>query len=180
MNWQVIERGAVEVFKIASLTPLPAKKGAGGKKVPLMWNASMVPVTNELAMLNTRIKAWPGPDSAGVRVGNIVRAQRVVQAPSDGGRAWEYYEVVSLKAAKSIEEKKRLEERLGTMERRIAHLEEFMKRLLRDRTEASERRLGGNPDARREGKGEGPSEEYLRTMADPERKMPLVPSGSLA
>ena len=85
------------------------------------------------------------------------------------------YMVVSPKALRAIEAKERQEERLAEMERRIAHLEEFMKRLLRDRTDAAERKAGGNPDARHEGMGDAPTEEYLKAMADPERKYPLVP-----
>lgn len=148
----------------------------------------MVSVADERIMVQCILKAWPGADEAAVKVGGIVRAERKEYLPEGATVPRVSYMVVSPRAAKAAEKAERQEERMAALEARVEKLErllamkvdEAIRSLLRERTEAAERRAGGNPDARHAGTGDGPTEEYLRTMADPERKVPLVPFGRLA
>ncbi len=135
----------------------------------------MVSVADERVMVQTVLKAWPGADEAGVRVGNVVRAERKEYLPAGATVPRVSYMVVSLRAARAAEERERLEERLAALEGRLGKLEGFVQKLLRERTEAAERRAGGNPDARRAHGGVAATEDYVRELANPDRKFQMVP-----
>ena len=172
--------GKVEAWKVEGVQLLPARQGTGGKKVPVAWLASMVSVADERVMVQAVLKAWPGPDAASVKVGAVVRAERRVWNPPEGGRPKVSYMVVSPKAARAVEAKEELEERLSAMERRIAHLEELMDKvwqMLHERTVEAERKAGGNPErynppvSKEEREA---AERYCKELADPERKFQMM------
>ena len=172
--------GKIEAWRIEGLQQLAMRAGTGAKKVPVAWLASMVSVADDRVMMQAVLKAWPGTDAATVRIGNVVRAERRVWNPPDGGKPKVSYMVVSPKAAKAVEAKEALEERLAGLERRIAHLEELMDKVwqqLHERTVEAERKAGGNPDRRHPPMSQQEREAmeaYCRELANPERKYPLV------
>ncbi len=167
----------VGAWRIEALAALPERQGGrgGGKKVPKAWRASMVSVADERVMVQTVLKAWPGADEAGVRVGNVVRAERKEYLPEGATVPRVSYMVVSQRAARAAEERERLEERLAALEARVKKLEMLP---LHERTEEAERKAGGHPEQRhphltpQERKA---LEDYCREVANPDRKYPLVP-----
>ena len=169
----------VGAWRIEALAALPERQGGrGGKKVPKAWRASMVSVANERLMVQTILKAWPGADEAAVRVGGIVRAERREYLPEGATVPKVSYMVIGQKAARAMEAKERMEQRMAALEARAEKLERFVGILLRERTEEAEKRVGGDPAARHPALSPQEveaAEAYCRELADPERKYPLVP-----
>ncbi len=165
----------VGAWRIEALAALPDKPPrVGGKKPPLAWMVSMVSVVDDRIVSNGLLKAWPA-DSGLVKVGGVVRARRLEYQPPDGGRPKISYMVVGQRAAKAMEAERLREQRLAALEARAEKLERFVGILLRERTEEAERRAGGDPDARRAHGGVAATEDYVRELANPDRKFQMVP-----